>query len=65
MHILIKEGENMNLDRIERLISEFIEELEEAGTSGNYHILNAIDNLTAALMELEELELIPELNMEE
>jgi len=55
----------MNLDRIERLISEFIEELEEAGTSGNYHILNAIDNLTAALMELEELELIPELNMEE
>ena len=55
----------MNIDRIERLISEFIWELEEAGADGNYHILNAIDALTSALMELEELELIPELNMEE
>jgi len=55
----------MNLDRIERLISEFIAELEDFGTDGNYHVLNAIDNLTAAFMELEELELIPELNMEE
>lgn len=55
----------MNIDRIERLIGEFIEELEEAGSTGNYHILNAIDNLTAALMELEELELLPELNAEE
>jgi len=46
----------MNLDRIERLISEFIWELEEAGADGNYHILNAIDALTAALMELEALD---------
>jgi len=55
----------MDIDRIERLISEFIEELEYIGADGNYHILNAIDALTSALMELEELELIPELNMEE
>lgn len=55
----------MNLDRIERLISEFIEELEEAESTGNYHILNAIDNLTAALMELEELELLPEFSAED
>jgi len=55
----------MDIDRIQRLISEFIAELEDFGTDGNYHVLNAIDNLTAALMELEELELIPELNMEE
>jgi len=55
----------MNIDRIERLISEFISELEEAGTSGNYHVLNAIDLLTSALMELEELELLPEFSSEE
>jgi len=55
----------MDIDRIQRLISEFIEELEYIGADGNYHILNAIDALTSALMELEELELIPELNMEE
>jgi len=48
----------MNLDRIERLISEFIAELEDFGTDGNYHVLNAIDNLTAALMELEELDFL-------
>ena len=46
----------MNLDRIERFISEFIAELEYFGTDGNYHVLNAIDNLTAALTELEELD---------
>lgn len=46
----------MNIDRIERLISEFISELEDAAEDGNYHLLNAIDNLTAALMELEELD---------
>lgn len=46
----------MNLDRIERLISEFISELEYAAEDGNYHLLNAIDDLTAALMELEELD---------
>jgi len=55
----------MNIDRIERLISEFIEELENAGLDGNYHILNAIDALTSALMELEELELLPEFSSEE
>jgi len=55
----------MDIDRIQRLISEFIEALEYIGADGNYHILNAIDALTRALMELEELELIPELNMEE
>jgi len=46
----------MNIDRIERLISEFIEELEYAATDGNYHLLNAIDALASALMELEELD---------
>ena len=46
----------MNLDRIERLISEFIGELEYAAEDGNYHLLNAIDALTSALMELEALE---------
>jgi len=50
----------MNIDRIERLISEFIEELEEAGTNGNCHILNCIDALTSALIELEEMEMEPE-----
>lgn len=55
----------MNIDRIERLISEFIAELEDFGTDGNYHVLNTIDNLTAALMELEELELLPEFSSEE
>jgi len=55
----------MDIDRIQRLISEFIEELEYIGADGNYHILNAIDAITSALIELEELELIPELNMEE
>jgi len=46
----------MDIDRIERLISEFIEELEYIGADGNYHILNAIDALTSALMELEALD---------
>ena len=46
----------MNLDRIERLISEFIGELEYAAEDGNYHLLNAIDALTSALMELEALD---------
>jgi len=55
----------MNMDRIERLISEFIEELEEAGTNGNCHILNCIDALTSALIELEEMELEPEFSSEE
>jgi len=55
----------MNIDRIERLISEFIEELEYIGADGNYHILNAIDLLTGALMELEELELLPAFRSEE
>ena len=50
----------MNIDRIERLILEFIEELENAGTNGNYHILNCIDALTSALIELEEMEIEPE-----
>ena len=50
----------MNIDRIGRFISEFIEELEYAGTNGNYHVWNAIDALTSALMELEELEFEPE-----
>lgn len=46
----------MDIDRIERLISEFIGELEYTGADGNYHILNAIDLLTSALMELEEID---------
>jgi len=46
----------MDIDRIERLISEFIEELEYIGADGNYHILNAIDALTSALTELEEFD---------
>jgi len=50
----------MNIDRIGRFISEFIEELEYAGTNGNCHILNCIDALTSALIELEEMELEPE-----
>lgn len=50
----------MNINRIERLISEFIEELENAGLDGNYHILNCIDALTSALTELEEMEFEPE-----
>ena len=65
--------EKMDIDRIERLISEFIEELESrlywhlayTGADGSYHILNAIDLLTSALMELEELELLPEFRSEE
>jgi len=56
--------EKMNIDRIERFISEFIEELEYIGADGSYHILNAIDLLTSALMELEELELLPEFTEE-
>jgi len=46
----------MDIDRIQRLISEFIEELEYIGAGGNYHILNAIDALTSALTELEEFD---------
>jgi len=47
----------LDFDRLSRLLAEYIDELENAATSGDYHLLNVIYALTDALEELEKLEL--------
>lgn len=47
----------LDFDRLSRLLAEYIDELENAATSGDYHLLRVIEDLTDAMEELEKLEL--------
>lgn len=55
----------LDLDRLSRLLAEYIDELENAATSGDYHLLNVINDLTDALEELEKLELTQDFAVDE
>lgn len=54
----------LELDRLRRLLAEYIDELENAAIS-DYHLLNVINDLTDALEELEKLEISQDFAVEE